>query len=48
VGVKDFDTLKVIAAYRGVTPDRDINFGVYANVAEPGAIAVGDPAELID
>lgn len=48
VGVKDFDTLKVIAAYRGVTPERDINFGVYANVAEPGTTAVGNPAELID
>jgi len=47
-GVKDFDTLKAIAAYRGVTPDRDINFGVYATVVEPGTIAVGDQAELID
>lgn len=48
VGIKDFDTLKVIAAYRGVTPERDINFGVYAGVVEPGTMAVGDPAELID
>lgn len=47
-GVKDFDTLKAIAAYRGVTPDRDINFGVYARVLEPGTIAVGDEVELID
>jgi hypothetical protein len=31
-----------------VTPDRDINFGVYADVVEPGTIAVGDPAELVD
>jgi len=48
VGVKDFDTLKVIAAYRGVTQDRDINFGVYAEVVEPGTIALGEPVELID
>jgi uncharacterized protein YcbX len=48
VGVKDFDTLKAVAAYRGVTPDRDINFGVYADVVEPGMIAVGDEAALID
>lgn len=48
VGIKDFDSLKVIAAYRGVTPDRDINFGVYADVVEPGTIAVGDPVELLD
>jgi uncharacterized protein YcbX len=47
-GEKDFDTLKAIASYRGVTPDRDINFGVYALVLQPGTIAVGDEAELID
>jgi uncharacterized protein len=47
-GVKDFDTLRAIAAYRGVTVDRDINFGVYATVLEPGTIAVGDEAELMD
>jgi uncharacterized protein YcbX len=46
-GVKDFDTLKTIAAYRGVTPDRDINFGVYADVRQPGTIGVGDSVELI-
>jgi uncharacterized protein YcbX len=48
VGVKDFDSLKVIAAYRGVTPERDINFGVYAEVLEPGTVALGDAAELVD
>jgi uncharacterized protein YcbX len=47
-GVKDFDSLKQIASYRGVTADRDINFGVYADVLQPGAIAVGDPVELVD
>jgi len=47
-GVKDFDTLKAIVAYRGVTPDRDINFGVYADVVEPGSIGAGDPVEIID
>jgi uncharacterized protein YcbX len=46
-GVKDFDTLKTIAAYRGVTPDRDINFGVYGQVHQPGTISVGDTAELV-
>lgn len=48
VGVKDFDTLKTIVAYRGVTAERDINFGVYAEVLESGAIALGDAVELID
>jgi uncharacterized protein YcbX len=48
VGIKDFDALKTIAAYRGVTPDRDINFGMYADVVEPGMIAVGDEVALAD
>jgi uncharacterized protein YcbX len=47
-GAKDFDTLKEIAGYRGVTADRDINFGVYADVLEPGRIALGDRVELLD
>jgi uncharacterized protein YcbX len=47
-GVKDLDTLKTIVAYRGVTPDQDINFGVYAEVLEPGTMAVGDAVELTD
>jgi uncharacterized protein YcbX len=44
-GVKDFDTLKAIAAYRGVDKEDGINFGVYASVAQPGTIRVGDRVE---
>lgn len=47
MGVKDFDSLKFIAGYRGVGPDQGINFGVYASVIEPGTVAVGDRAELL-
>jgi uncharacterized protein len=46
VGVKDFDSLKSLAAYRGVV-DGGINFGVYARVVEPGVIRVGDSVELL-
>jgi uncharacterized protein len=41
-GVKDFDTLRAIVAYRGVDREDGINFGVYASVVLPGAIRVGD------
>ena len=42
-GRKEFDTLKVIAAYRGTDPEGGLPFGVYAEVIEPGAVRVGDP-----
>lgn len=40
-GAKDQDTLTLIAAYRTDQP-KEVNFGVYATVAEEGDIAVGD------
>lgn len=46
-GVRDFPTLHVIRQYRGVTPDGDLPFGVYADVLEPGLVRVGDPLELV-
>lgn len=45
-GVRDLDTLRLIAAYRPPV-DGDICFGVYADVEQPGVIAVGDPVEPI-
>jgi len=44
-GVKDFDTLKEIKAYRGLREGKSIDFGVYADVVTPGTIRVGDPVE---
>jgi uncharacterized protein YcbX len=44
-GQKEFDTLRVLARYRRTVLGQDLPFGVYADVAEPGAIAVGDPVE---
>jgi uncharacterized protein YcbX len=46
-GVRDFPTLTVIKDYRGVTPDGDLLFGVYASVLEPGTARVGDALELL-
>ena len=35
-GVRDFDTLRAIKDYRGVRDGKTIDFGVYAEVVEPG------------
>ncbi len=40
-GEHDLDTLKIIASYRTDQP-KEVNFGVYCTVIEPGEAAVGD------
>lgn len=40
-GEIDMNTLKIIASYRTDQP-KEVNFGVYCTVAEPGEAAVGD------
>jgi len=45
-GVPDLDTLKALAAYRqDVETTEPLPFGVYAAVAEPGRVRLGDPVE---
>ena len=44
-GVRDFDTLREIKNYRGLRDGDSIDFGVYADVEQPGRIRVGDPVE---
>jgi uncharacterized protein len=44
-GIRDFDTLKAIKAYRGLRNGKSIDFGVYGDVVAPGRIRVGDPVE---
>ncbi len=41
-GVRDHDTLRAIRSVRGDRADGRIYFGMYAEVAAPGAVAVGD------
>ncbi len=48
-GTKDFETLKVIARYRGRIDGRGgLPFGMYARVLEPGRARVGDRVEPLD
>ena len=42
-GRRDFPTLRVIRDYRGLNAKRELEFGVYAEVVEPGEARVGDP-----
>lgn len=43
-GERDMDTLRMIVDYRTLQ-DGNICFGVYADVAQPGTVAVGDTVE---
>jgi uncharacterized protein YcbX len=46
-GAPDLDTLKALAAYRGVVETTEpLPFGVYAAVAHPGRVSLGDVVEL--
>jgi len=41
-GKRDFPTLHVIKAYRGLRDGHALDFGIYADVVAPGRVAVGD------
>jgi uncharacterized protein YcbX len=41
-GERDFPTLHVIRQYRGLREGRKLDFGVYADVVQPGRVTVGD------
>jgi uncharacterized protein YcbX len=46
-GIRDLDTLDVIAEYRADVVTREpLPFGVWCEVVEPGPVAVGDPVEV--
>ncbi len=47
-GLRDFDSLRSIKEYRGQNPrTREIDFGVYGQVVEPGRVRVGDAVRPI-
>lgn len=44
-GTRDLDTLRIIRGYRGVRDGKNLDFGIYGEVVQPGRVAVGDPVE---
>jgi uncharacterized protein YcbX len=44
-GERDLDTLRVIKEYRGLRGNRQLDFGVYGTVVEPGRVRTGDAVE---
>jgi len=47
-GIRDFDSLRAIKDYRGQNPEtREIDFGVFGHVTQPGRVRVGDAVRYI-
>ena len=47
-GKRDLDTLRTIIGYRGLRDGKKADFGVLAEVAQPGRVRVGDEVVLLD
>jgi uncharacterized protein YcbX len=47
-GHRDLDTLRTLISYRGLREGKHADFGVLADVAQPGRIRVGDPVTVLD
>jgi MOSC domain-containing protein len=46
-GERDLDTLRTIIGYRGLREGKHADFGVLADVAQPGRIHLGDPVRVL-
>jgi uncharacterized protein len=47
-GARDLDTLRTIISYRGLREGKHADFGVLADVVEPGRIRLGDSVTVLD
>jgi hypothetical protein len=46
-GLRDLDTLRTIISYRGIRNEKDVDFGVLAQVERPGRIRIGDEVRVL-
>lgn len=47
-GTRDLDTLRTLIAYRGLREGKHADFGVLAEVDQPGRVRLGDEVTLLD
>jgi uncharacterized protein len=47
-GLRDMDTLRTIIGYRGLREGKKVDFGVLADVVQPGRVRVGDEVSVLD
>lgn len=47
-GVRDLDTLRTLIAYRGLRDDKYADFGVLADVVQPGRVRLGDEVHVLE
>ncbi len=47
-GVRDLDTLRTLIAYRGLRDGKYADFGVLADVVQPGRVRLGDEVLVLD
>ena len=47
-GEPDLDTLRTIISYRGLREGKNADFGVLADVEEPGRVRLGDEVVPLD
>lgn len=46
-GIRDLDTLRTIIDYRGIRNEKDVDFGVWGEVEQPGRIRLGDEVRVL-
>lgn len=46
-GIRSLDTLRAIKDYRGLRDGKQVDFGVYAEIEQPGRVRVGDAVEPV-
>ena len=46
-GVRDLDTLRTIIGYRGISGEKDVDFGVYGEVERAGRIRIGAEVRIL-